>query len=89
MDAALDDTMHAMRLPPSIELRNGMQLPRCGLGTFKATGQDVVTAVQAALRAGIRHIDTAEIYKNQELVLQGIQASGVPRSEVFVTSKVR
>ncbi|GFH17268.1 aldo_ket_red domain-containing protein [Haematococcus lacustris] len=45
-------------------------------------------AVQAALAVGIRHIDTAEIYKNQEQVMHGIRAAGVPRSELFITSKV-
>ncbi|GFH31692.1 glyoxal reductase, partial [Haematococcus lacustris] len=70
-----------MPLPASIQLRNGVALPTVGLGTFKASGQELVTAVQAALAVGIRHIDTAEIYKNQEQIMQGIRAAGVPRSE--------
>uniref|UniRef100_A0A7S0RDB2 NADP-dependent oxidoreductase domain-containing protein n=1 Tax=Chlamydomonas leiostraca TaxID=1034604 RepID=A0A7S0RDB2_9CHLO len=85
---ALDPSMKACAPSAHIELRNGVKLPRCGLGTFKAAGDEVVGAVSVALRAGIRHIDTAQIYKNEELVSEGIRASGVPRSEVFVTSKV-
>jgi diketogulonate reductase-like aldo/keto reductase len=57
--------MKACAPSPHIELRNGVKLPRCGLGTFKASGPEVVSAVEAALKAGIRHIDTAQIYKNE------------------------
>lgn len=60
--------------PPNITLRHGVKLPRCGLGTFKAAGSEVVAAVVAALHSGIRHIDTAQIYKN-EVGLQGLWCS--------------
>jgi diketogulonate reductase-like aldo/keto reductase len=49
--------------PSVIRLSNGVALPRIGLGTFKARGRDVRQAVQSALACGIRHIDTASIYK--------------------------
>jgi len=64
-------------------LRNGVELPRVGLGTFKAGGPELHAAVAAALDVGIRHIDTASIYKNQAIVGEAIASSGVPRSEVW------
>ncbi|KAG1675412.1 hypothetical protein FOA52_012331 [Chlamydomonas sp. UWO 241] len=63
-------------------------MPRVGLGTFKSGGPELAATVAAALAAGIRHIDTASIYKNQAVVGQAVRASTVPRSEVFITSKV-
>lgn len=53
----------AEELPRTITLRNGVELPAVGLGTFKAGGADVKAAVHAALRQGIQAIDTASIYK--------------------------
>ncbi len=50
-------------LPQNIQLRNGVELPRVGLGTFKSKGPDVAVAVSWALRNGIKHVDTASIYK--------------------------
>lgn len=63
-------------------------MPALGLGTFKSRGTDVAGAVTAALEAGYRHIDTASIYKNEAEIACALAASGVPRSEVFITSKV-
>lgn len=53
----------SVTLPPCIELHNGVLMPRVGLGTFKSRGADAVAAVHTALRLGIRHIDTASVYK--------------------------
>lgn len=72
----------------TIALSNGVEMPRVGLGTFKAQGADVQTAVRAALAAGIRHFDTASIYKNQTDIAEALKASGVRRDDVFLTSKV-
>lgn len=70
-------------------LHNGVKMPYLGLGVWKASnGDEVVNAVKWALEAGYRHIDTAMIYRNEEGVGKGIRESGVPREEVFVTSKV-
>ncbi|KAL4427746.1 hypothetical protein ABPG75_001835 [Micractinium tetrahymenae] len=77
-----------MPLPATIPLPGGLAMPAVGLGTFKSRGQEAAGAVAAALTAGFRHIDTASIYKNESEVAAGIAASGVPRHEVFVTSKV-
>lgn len=72
-----------------IELGNGTLLPRLGLGVFRSASGDVTRqAVLAALEAGYRHIDTASIYGNERDVGEAIRRSDVPRSEVFVTTKL-
>ena len=63
-------------------------VPRLGLGTYKLQGADAVTAVSTALEVGYRHIDTAAMYENEEAVGEGIRRSGVPRADVFLTTKV-
>ncbi|GBF88570.1 glyoxal reductase-like [Raphidocelis subcapitata] len=74
---------------PSISLAGGVEMPRCGLGTFKAGGTEVRGAVSAALAAGIRHIDTAAIYKNEELIAEALwDDARIPRGDVFITSKI-
>lgn len=67
---------------------NGAKIPAIGLGTFKLEGAACVEAVSFALQAGYRHIDTAKMYGNEEAVGEGIRASGVPRADIFVTTKV-
>lgn len=70
-------------------LRTGARMPRLGLGVFRARrGGETREAVAAALRLGYRHVDTAAIYGNETDVGEGIRASGVPRDEVFVTTKL-
>lgn len=71
------------------ELNNQTSMPRFGLGTFLSeAGKATQDAVRWALEAGYRHIDTAKIYANERDVGQAIRDSGVPRSEIFVTTKV-
>lgn len=65
----------------------GIVLPKLGLGTFKLTGDGCRTAVASALAAGYRHIDTAEMYGNEEPVGAGIAESGVARGDIHVTTK--
>lgn len=65
-----------------------IQIPEIGLGTFRLQGQQAFDAVANGLAAGYRHIDTAQIYGNEAEVGQALAASGVPRNEVFVTTKV-
>lgn len=77
-----------MPLPATIPLPGGLGLPAVGLGTFKARGQEAADAVGWALAAGYRHIDTASIYKNHEAIGAALAASGVPRDQLFLTSKV-
>lgn len=68
--------------------RDGAAIPALGLGVFRMAAEDTVRMVQTALRLGYRHIDTAQIYDNEAEVGHGLAASGVPRDEVFVTTKV-
>ncbi len=67
---------------------NGAHIPALGLGTWTLRGDACSEAVQWALEAGYRHIDTAAMYGNEEAVGAGLKTSGLPRDEVFVTTKV-
>ena len=70
-------------------LNNGVGIPVLGFGTWKAKdGEEAYQATLAALKAGYRHIDTAAIYKNEESVGRAIKDSGVPREELFITTKL-
>ena len=74
---------------PMIKLANGVEIPQLGFGTFKVDdGQQVIDSVREALQVGYRHIDTAAVYGNESGVGQGMRESGVPREEIFLTSKV-
>jgi 2,5-diketo-D-gluconate reductase B len=66
----------------------GISLPRLGLGTFRLQGDACRTAVESALALGYRHIDTAEMYGNEEPIGAAIAASGVARKDLHVTTKV-
>jgi len=71
-------------------LNNGVKMPLLGLGTFLALdGDSAYQAVKHALEVGYRHIDTAQMYQNEESVGQAILDSGIPRSEIFITTKQR
>ncbi|KAF8348456.1 NADP-dependent oxidoreductase domain-containing protein [Amanita rubescens] len=73
---------------PSVKLNSGYEIPAVGLGTWQATGS-VPEAVEFSIKeAGYRHIDCAWAYGNEKLVGEGIRNSGVPRSEIFITSKL-
>ncbi|UGQ46958.1 2,5-didehydrogluconate reductase DkgB [Massilia endophytica] len=63
-------------------------IPQFGLGTFRLEGQTVIDSVRNGLEAGYRHIDTAQIYGNEAEVGLAIAESGVPRGEVFITTKI-
>lgn len=74
---------------PMIELNNGVMIPQFGLGVWKMTdGDEVETAVLAALETGYRLIDTAAVYGNEAGVGAAIRKSGIPRDEIFVTTKL-
>jgi 2,5-diketo-D-gluconate reductase A len=74
-------------LVPTLPLRNGAEIPVLGLGTWPLRGAESTAQVRIAIEAGYRMIDTAENYRNEESVGQGIRDSGIERSEVFVTTK--
>jgi 2,5-diketo-D-gluconate reductase B len=69
-------------------LTQGISLPRLGLGTFRMQGEACRAAVESALGLGYRHIDTAEMYANEEAIGAAIAASGIARGELHVTTKV-
>jgi 2,5-diketo-D-gluconate reductase A len=73
---------------PEITLNNGKTIPQFGFGVFQIEPADTVEATAAALRAGYRHIDTAEMYGNEKEVGEAIRKSGLDRADVFVTSKL-
>lgn len=67
---------------------NGASIPALGFGTWKLEGDDAVRMVRHALSAGYRHIDTAQIYGNEAEVGEALKTSGVPRQDIFLTTKV-
>jgi len=79
----------ALTITSTASLRGGVQLPLLGLGVYQSPpGEETRRAVEAALAVGYRHVDTARAYGNERDVAEGIVASGVPRDEVFVTTKL-
>ncbi len=72
----------------TIPLNNGLEIPQIGVGTWTLRGETARQNVCLALKAGFRHIDTAQGYENEAEVGQGIIDSGVPRQEIFITTKV-
>ena len=78
-----------MTIAKTITLANGVEMPRIGYGVFRMKEHDVAyNGVTEALKAGCRAIDTAAIYQNEEAVGLAIKDSGIPREEIFVTTKV-
>ena len=73
---------------PTITLNNGRSIPQLGFGVFQIDPKDTADAVGRALEVGYRHIDTAQMYGNEREVGEAIARSGIPREEVFVTSKL-
>ena len=73
----------------SVVEAKGTKIPSIGLGTMTLKDEVCVEAVSAALKMGYRHLDTATFYANEAEVGEGIRKSGVPREEIFLTTKVR
>lgn len=73
---------------PTVTLANGVEMPQLGLGTWPMTDDEAAKAVSTAIETGYRLIDTAENYKNETGVGQGIRDAGVARDEVFLTTKM-
>ncbi len=80
--------MTAAHIADTAKLANGVLMPWFGLGVWRTAPDQVEAAVSAALEAGYRHVDTAALYANEEGVGRAIRSSGIPRPEIFVTSKV-
>ena len=77
----------ADQLAPTLALRNGAAIPVIGLGTWPLRGAESAAQVRTAIESGYRLIDTAENYRNEDGVGQGIRDSGIDRSEIFLTTK--
>lgn len=76
-------------LQGTVLLHNGVKMPYFGLGVYKVEeGNEVIDSVKTALEVGYRAIDTAALYENEEGVGKAIKESGIPREEIFVTTKV-
>ena len=73
---------------PTVALQDGGEIPQLGFGVFQVPPEDTQEVVEEALASGYRHIDTAAAYRNERGVAAGIAASGVPRSEIFITTKL-
>jgi len=73
---------------PSVTLNNGVRMPILGFGVFQIPAEQTQQVVEQALAAGYRHLDTAASYGNEDAVGAAITASGVPREELFVTTKL-
>lgn len=72
----------------NLTLNNGVELPAIGFGVFQSAPDETAAAVTEALRVGYRHIDTAAAYGNEREVGQAIAASGLPRDEIFIETKI-
>jgi 2,5-diketo-D-gluconate reductase A len=73
---------------PTIALNDGHEIPQLGFGVFQIPPADTAKAVSEALAVGYRHIDTAEMYRNERGVGEAIRAAGLDRGDVFITSKL-
>ena len=73
---------------PTIALNDQTSIPQLGFGVFQVPPQETAEAVAAAFEVGYRHIDTAEMYANEKGVGEAIAASGIPRDELYITSKL-
>jgi 2,5-diketo-D-gluconate reductase A len=73
---------------PTIALNNGVEIPQLGFGVFQIDPAETKDATLAALEVGYRHIDTAQMYGNEKGVGEAVEQSGIPRDEIFVTSKL-
>jgi 2,5-diketo-D-gluconate reductase A len=73
---------------PAVDLGRGISMPMIGFGTWQIQGEAAYQAISHALATGYRHIDTATMYDNEEQVGRALADSGVPRDEVFLTTKL-
>jgi 2,5-diketo-D-gluconate reductase A len=73
---------------PNVTLHDGIEIPQLGFGVFQVPPEDTQEVVEQALEAGYRHIDTAAAYRNEKGVGKAVASSGIPRQDVFVTTKL-
>jgi 2,5-diketo-D-gluconate reductase A len=80
--------MSTVSTVPTIALNDGHEIPQLGFGVFQIPPEDTAKAVRQALEVGYRHIDTAEMYRNERGVGEAIRATGLDREQVYITSKL-
>ncbi len=73
---------------PNVRLNNGVEIPQLGFGVYQIEPEETVEAVSHALRTGYRHVDTAQMYRNEKEVGQAIAESGIDPADIFVTTKL-
>lgn len=78
-----------MILNEMYQLSNGVKIPKLGLGTWEIPDEAAAQAVKEAVKIGYRHMDTAQGYGNERGVGEGIRSCGIPREELFVTTKLQ
>lgn len=89
MRAVMPHLSDCANLGDEVALANGLTIPCVGFGTYKNTDPaECLSSVREALAAGYRHVDTAQFYFNEENVGEAIRESGLPRNEIFLTTKV-
>ena len=89
MRAVMPYLSDCANLGDEVALANGLTIPCIGFGTYKNTDPaECLSSVREALAAGYRHVDTAQFYFNEENVGEAIRESGLPRNEIFLTTKV-
>jgi len=85
---ARNGTVERMTPVPAVTLNNGVEIPQLGFGVFQVPPEETRSVTLQALEVGYRHIDTAEMYRNERGVGEAVRESGLLREEVFVTSKL-
>ncbi|MCX7521738.1 aldo/keto reductase [Microbacterium sp. STN6] len=80
--------MPSSNIVPTVTLNSGAEIPQLGFGVFRVDADEARRVVTDALEVGYRHIDTAAVYGNEQQVGEAIAASGVPRDELFITTKL-
>ncbi|MEO8222039.1 MAG: aldo/keto reductase [Specibacter sp.] len=85
----MTDSKTAAAAVPELTLNNGVTIPQLGFGVFQVPPEETRVAVAQALEAGYRHIDTAAAYRNESGVGAAIARSGLPREDIFITTKLR
>ena len=83
-----ENMQNSSNLVPNFTLNNGREIPILGYGTWDIRGKDGLKAIENALEVGYRHIDSAQYYRNEDIVGEAVRNSGIKRDEIFVTSKL-
>ena len=83
-----ENMQNSSNLVPNFTLNNGRKIPILGYGTWDIRGKDGLRAIENALEVGYRHIDSAQYYRNEDIVGEAVRNSGIKRDEIFVTSKL-